>query len=219
MQPTFSDTIPLPNGFQPERNRCRESPRILCRVTSNGGDLRTGEGQILNPSIDDRIAVGLSYDQGSNNLFVAGGGTGKAFVYDAETGEPAATYSLADPGTFVNDVVVASDAAYLTDSFRSFLYKVPLGPAEALPDESEVEEISLGDDFEFVPGSFNANGIDAAPNGNYLIIVNSTTGRSSPRSSQGRARVRTGDLDGRAVPLTDSVDVGQLDAEFGSLRV
>jgi outer membrane protein assembly factor BamB len=137
--------------------------------------LRTGEGEVFVPAAEDRAAIGLSHDRRSNNLFVSGGGTGKGFVYDARTGESAATYTLTDPGTFVNDVVVTSSAAYFTDSFRPFLYKVPLGPGGRLPEQSEVEEISLGDDFQSIDG-FNTNGIDAPPNEEFLIIVNSSTG-------------------------------------------
>ncbi len=68
------------------------------------------------------------------------------------------------------------EAAYFTDSFRPFLYRVPLGPGGDLPDPGDTEEIALGGDFTFVSGSFNTNGIDATSNGKHLIIVNSTTG-------------------------------------------
>lgn len=177
----FPELVPLPNGFQPEgivTGRGHEF--FVGSVAGKGiyrGDLRTGDGEVFVPPADDRVAVGLSYDRRSNALFVAGGETGKAFVYDAETGETAAGYDLTDPGTFVNDVVVTSEAAYFTDSFRPFLYRVPLEPAGRSPDQSAVEEIQLGGEFEFIQGEFNANGIDAPPNGEYLIIVNSTTGQ------------------------------------------
>jgi sugar lactone lactonase YvrE len=97
-------------------------------------------------------------------------------VYDAGTGETAAVYELTDPnGTFVNDVVVTRTAAYFTDSFQSQFYRVPLGPRGRLPDQSAVETTPLGGDF--VPaGPFNANGIDAPPDGEFLIVVNSSSG-------------------------------------------
>ena len=177
----FPDVLPLPNGFQPEgivTGRGHEF--FVGSVAGRGiyrGDLRTGEGDVFVSPTTDRVAVGLSYDRRSNNLFVAGGETGKAFVYDAATGETAAVYELTDPGTFVNDVVVTSTAAYFTDSFRPFLYRVPLGPAGRLSHQSAVEEIRLGGEFEFIQGAFNANGIDAPPNEEYLVIVNSTSGQ------------------------------------------
>jgi sugar lactone lactonase YvrE len=52
---------------------------------------------------------------------------------------------------------------------------VPL-TANGTPDLTAVHEIPLDSDFEFIPGAFNANGIEAVPNGKLLIVVNSTTG-------------------------------------------
>jgi sugar lactone lactonase YvrE len=76
----------------------------------------------------------------------------------------------------VNDVVVTSSAAYFTDSFRPYLYRVPLGARGRLPEQGAAEELSLGDDFESVPNAFNANGIDASPDESFLVVVNSATG-------------------------------------------
>jgi len=73
-------------------------------------------------------------------------------------------------------VVVTRDAAYFTDSFQPVLYRVPLGPGGALPDQSAVELIPLTGDFAFIPGGFNANGIEASSDGRWLLIVNSTNG-------------------------------------------
>ena len=185
----FPDVLPLPDGFQPEgivTGRGHEF--FVGSVAGRGiyrGNLRTGKGDVFIPPTANRVAAGLSYDRRGSNLFVAGGETGKAFVYDAKTGETAAVYDLTDSGTFVNDVVVTSTAAYFTDSFRPSLYRVPLGPAGRLPDQSAVEEIQLSGDFEFLQGEFNANGIDAPPNGEYLVVVNSTSGqlyRVDPKS-------------------------------------
>jgi sugar lactone lactonase YvrE len=179
-KPAFPDTIPLPTGFRPEGITAGRGHEFFVGSLATGaiyrGDLRTGEGELLVSSTVDRVAVGLSHDHRSDLLFVAGQTRGKAFVYDAKTGETAAIYSLTDEASFVNDVVVTRTAAYFTDSFRPVLYRVPLGPAGRLPDQSAVEEIPLGGDFEFIPGAFNTNGIDAPPNGKYLIIVNSRTG-------------------------------------------
>jgi hypothetical protein len=84
---------------------------------------------------------------------------------------------LKDPSlSFINDVIVTRSAAYFTDSFQPVLYRVPLGPGGELPDLSEVEEIALGGDFNFVPGAFNTNGIDATPDGESLVIVHSSMG-------------------------------------------
>ena len=52
-----------------------------------------------------------------DRLFVAGGGTGTARVYDADDGDLLREYLLAAaPPTFVNDVTLTKRAAYFTDS-------------------------------------------------------------------------------------------------------
>jgi sugar lactone lactonase YvrE len=177
----FPEVIPLPDGFQPEGIVTGNGSTFFVGSIPTGaiyrGDYRTGEGEILVPGQSDRQAIGLAFDSRTGLLYVAGGPTGMAFVYDAETGATVASIEFATPpGTFVNDVVVTKDAAYFTDSFRPVLYRVPLENDGELPDPVVSETIPLGGDFQFIPGGFNANGIDAIPNGKTLIIVNSTTG-------------------------------------------
>ena len=72
------------------------------------------------------MAVGVDYDRG--RLFVAGGGTGDGYVYDAETGAPIAVYDFTSAASFVNDVIVTRTDAWFTDSLSPVLYRVPLGP-------------------------------------------------------------------------------------------
>lgn len=205
---TFPAVLPLPDGFQPEGIVTGRGHVFFVGSLANGavyrGDLRTGEGEVFVSPAAGRVAVGLSHDRRSNDLFVAGGPTGTAFVYDGDTGETAAVYDLTGPGSFVNDVVVTRTAAYFTDSFRPVLYRVPLGPAGRLPDGSAVETVRLGGDFESVPNAFNANGIDAPPSGEYLIVVNSTTGllyRVDPTSGLA-SRI---DLGGETLPNGDGI--------------
>jgi len=91
-----------------------------------------------------RVAVGVYVDTRSNSIFVAGGGTGKGYVYDAATGTPLNELTLTAPGSFVNDVVVTRDAAFFTDSFRSVLYRVEIGSGVSVsgtPQEIELAEI------------------------------------------------------------------------------
>jgi sugar lactone lactonase YvrE len=207
----FPDHIPLPNGFAPEGIVSGRGTEFFVGSLANGdifrGDYRTGEGDVL--TTDNTVAVGLSYDRRSDRLFVAGGATGQAFVYEARTGETEATYDFASSGTFVNDVVVTREAAYFTDSFRvsdagrAVLYRVPLGLGGRLPDQSDVTERELSEDFEVVSG-FNANGIDATPNGDSLVVVNSTTGllyRVDPASGEATAI----DLGGDTVTAGDGI--------------
>jgi hypothetical protein len=176
---TWPDVIALPNGWLPEGVVTGHGPVIYSGSRANGASyaatLRTGEGAIIVPGQAGRVAVGLSFDARSNYIFVAGGPTGKAYVYDAATGDLAQEYTLTAPGTFVNDVIVTRDAAYFTQSALAEYYRVPLGPGGQLGAPGDVETIPLSGEWQQVLG-FNANGIEATPNGKSLIIVNSTTG-------------------------------------------
>jgi hypothetical protein len=183
MARAFPEVLPLPDGFAPEGIAIGRGTTFYVGSLVDGaiyaGDLRTGEGAILVPGDPDRVAVGLDVDERSNYLFVSGHMTGQAYVYDAGSGALLATYQLADPAdgdTFINDVIVTRDAAYFTDSFRPYIYRVPLGPAGTLPDAGAVEAIELTGEFQFQAGGFNSNGIAATADGEWLIVVNSTFG-------------------------------------------
>ena len=171
---SFPDTLPLPDGWLPEGIATGAGSTIYSGSRADGsiwkGDLRTGEGEIL-VDTDGRVAVGLKVDRGL--LFVAGGPTGDAYVYDAGTGEEIAVLDLTDDPSFVNDVIVTMDAAWFTDSQSAVLYRVALGP-DGTP-TGEVETVPLSGDWQQVVG-FNANGVAATPDGRTLLVVNSTTG-------------------------------------------
>ena len=66
-----------------------------------------------------RIAAGMKFDPRSNYLYVAGGTSGRATVYNAASGEEIAFYEFLPPGVpGINDVVVTRVAAYFTDTTR-----------------------------------------------------------------------------------------------------
>ncbi|CAN5356742.1 hypothetical protein BH24GEM3_BH24GEM3_11190 [soil metagenome] len=209
----FPEVIALPNGFFPEGIDFGRGTTFYVGSLATGaifrGDARTGTGDLLVPAQPGREAVGLKYDQRSDRLFVAGGFTGQAYVYDASTGATLAVYPLADPAdgaTLVNDVVVLKDAAYFTDSFRPVIYRVPLGKHGALPPAGAVEEIPLTGDFEFIPDApfGNANGIAATPNGKQLIVVNMATGKLYLVDPE-TGRATEIDLGGGSVPDGDGI--------------
>ena len=172
------DVIPLPTGFQPEGIAGGKGPRFFVGSIPTGavfrGDLRTGGGRILVPGRVGRSAIGLEVDH-RGRLFVAGGDTGKAWVYDVHDGVELAAYRLAPAGepTFINDVVVTRHAAWFTDSFRAVLYRVPVGRG-SLGGSSSVRELPLSGDFDLLDG-FNTNGIETTPDRRQLIIVQSNT--------------------------------------------
>jgi outer membrane protein assembly factor BamB len=172
----YPDVIPLPNGFFPEGIAVGNGHTYYTGSLADGaiwtGDLRTGEGSVLVPGTPGRLAVGMDFDNSSGNLFVAGGPGGTLSVYDTSDGSTVAEVAL--PGAFLNDVIVSGRTAYVTDSFLPQFFAVdldnrgtPTGSYATLP---------LGGDFGFVPGQFNANGIEATQDGSALIIVNAFLG-------------------------------------------
>jgi hypothetical protein len=196
--------IPLPTGFQPEGIATQKGDDFFTGSLADGaiykGSLRTGEGDIFVPGMPGRVAVGMSIK--GKTLFVAGGPTGNAYAYNTKTGEELGVFDLTDAdSSFVNDVIATRNAAWFTDSFNQRLYKVPIrdkgkfGKPKVLP---------LTGDIVFVPGEFNANGIEAARNGKRLIVVQSNTGELfevHPRTGD----ARTIDLGGESVPSGDGI--------------
>ena len=176
---TFPEIIALPDGFQPEGIVRGYGPTLYAGSLADGSiyevDLLTGEGDLLVQGQSGQVAVGLSFDRRSGYLFVAGGPTGTATIYDTRGGGLVAQYQLTEQPAFINDVIVTSRAAYFTNSLQAEFYRVPLGPAGQVPAADEVESIPLTGDFQQVDG-FNANGIEAAQNGRHLIIVNTALG-------------------------------------------
>lgn len=166
----FPDRIELPDDFRPEGIDIRGSTFYVGSIPTGAvyaGDLRTGDGDVLVPGREGRAAIGV--DEAGGQLWVAGGPTGMAFVYDAETGADVDSFQLAaTTPTFVNDVVVTGDTAYLTDSQQPVVYRVQDGVVTAL---------GLGGDYEHQVGAFNLNGIDATPDGSTLLAVQSATGK------------------------------------------
>lgn len=146
------------------------------------GDLRTGEGRVFVTGEEGREAVGLEIDQ-RNRIFVVGGASGGATVYDAATGATLATYRFPGDTGSVNDTVVTRDAVYFTDSMRPSLYVVPLGPGDRLDEQASVRALPLTGDFVYrddgscslAPG-VNANGIETSPDGQRLLVVQFNTG-------------------------------------------
>jgi len=170
----YPEVIALPDGFFPEGIAVGTGSDVYAGSLANGaiwkGDLRSGAGDILVPGIDGGIAVGMSFDNRSGNLFVAGGPSGTATVYDGTTGATVAQLNLA--AGFVNDVEVTRTAAYFTNSFAPEIYEVPLDARGEI--DGPVRTIPLTGDFTFVPGGFNANGIEATQSGDHLIVAGSS---------------------------------------------
>jgi sugar lactone lactonase YvrE len=205
---TFPDTIPLPNGFQPEGIAVGTGTTFYVGSIPTGaiyrGDLRTGEGSIFVEAQAGRSAIGMKYDDRSGLLFVAGGMTGYAYIYDGRTGANVDEIQLTTSPSFINDVAITKDAVYFTNSFQPEIYRVPLANNGDLPSNPTSETIPLTGDYQFTPGTFNANGIAATPNGKTLIIVNDSD--SSLYTVDPQTGVATLiDLGGATVPNGDGI--------------
>jgi hypothetical protein len=150
------------------------------------GDLRTGQVQRFIDNPPGRLAVGLKADLPHGLLFVAGGSTGQAYVYDLDTGAPLATYQLTTGPAFINDVALTRTGAWFTNSSAAELYFVPAthkatSPPITLPLTGPASDLS---------GTFNSNGIAATADGTRLLVahtgqgavnvVDPTTGASRP---------------------------------------
>ncbi len=189
---SFPETIPLPDGFQPEGITLGHGHTAYVGSLADGSiyetDLRTGAGSLLvQGSFGTMLAVGLDFDESSGYLFVAGGIFGDGRVYDTKTGELVDQLLLGVPGaSWINDVAVTRDAAYFTDSFGPHIFLGPHIYKVALDSHGapvgDPQEITLGGEwFDVFPTSpeelvINANGIVATPDNGTLIVVNSASG-------------------------------------------
>lgn len=212
----FPTVLQLPDGWLPEGIAVGNGTTLYSGSRRHGGiyavDLETGVGHVLVPGREGRAATGLKFDARTGYIFASGAATGDLHVYNSSTGDNVASYKLAaTPGpTFINDVILTPYAAYLTDSMRPVLYRVPLGQDGSLPAAGEIEVVNLKGDYVHQAG-FNVNGIETTPSGDGLIIVQSNTGRlfevnpftgNTTRIDLGSDTVLSGDgllMDGRTL--------------------
>jgi hypothetical protein len=231
----FPDVISLPAGWQPEGIAKGRGPTLFSGSIASGDVLavnaRTGVSHLVVDAPPGRTAVGLKQDRWGR-LWVAGGSTGQAYLYGTD-GTPLATFSLGSPpSTFINDLVITSEAVWLTDSFDAVLYKIPVG-RDGSPGAPVA--VHLTGAYQHAPG-FNLNGIEVTAGGHWLVAVQSNTGilyridPSTGRATQitlGGGSVVNGDgllLQGRQLYVVQNffnkVAVVKLDAPaFGSGKV
>jgi hypothetical protein len=196
-----SRSVPLPTDFQPEGIAVGTGPTFYVGSMRDGdiyrGSLHSGKGSVF-IDVSGRQALGMKVDEPRHRLFVAGGFTGHAYVYDTRTGATLADFTLAKAGsTVVNDVVVTRRAAYFTESFAPRLYKVPLRPHGSFgtPKIVRVKGPAGGSTAQ---GAFGLNGIAATPAGRTLLVDRSDLGALftiNPRTGQSRlVHLRKGSL-------------------------
>ena len=176
---TYPDLIALPDGFKPEGIVSGKGADFYVGSLKDGsifkGDYCTGTGSVwFTPTAGQQQAAGLSYDWRTKYLFVAGGTSGNVRVLDTTTATEVSVIDVAG-SILINDVIVTLDGAYLTEFFAPALYKIPLTFLGGLTSDPTIT-LPLTGDFTFVPGGFNANGIEATLFGNSLLVVNSDAG-------------------------------------------
>lgn len=149
------------NGGTVYRGNAWRGNRRLEVFLPGGADGRTdARGMKVNPQ---------------GQLFIAAGPTGSMWMYDAVTGRLLSSFRNGIEGSFINDVAIAPDgAAYFTDSNVPLLYRIKA-------DTNGVYQFEFWRDLrdtviQYGPG-FNLNGIVATPDGKYLIVVQSNTGK------------------------------------------
>jgi sugar lactone lactonase YvrE len=196
---SFPARIDLPRGWQPEGIASGRGNQLFVGSIPSGAvfqfDARTGRGRVFVSGRQGRAAIGMKV--ADSRLFVAGGGTGKGFVYSARTGRPLKDFRFAPPrsDTFVNDVVVTPTAAYFTDSRRSALYVVPRNLSQ--PTRLDLPDVPLA-------AGNNLNGIVATPDGRTLIAVQTNAGKLW-RISAATGRASAIDLNGASVANGDGL--------------
>jgi sugar lactone lactonase YvrE len=139
------------------------------------GNFQRGTAELFIDAPDGRMALGMAVDPARRLLFVAGGFTGQAYVYDTRTKATVATYQFGNPQTSViNDVAVTTRGAWFTDSKQAKLYFVPMTRAGV---STQFRTLALSGPAADTSGQFNLNGIQATARAKTLIVAHSANGR------------------------------------------
>ena len=184
--------IRLPDGWQPEGIAAGRGTSLYVGSIPTGavwkGDARTGQGDVLVPGRPgERNAIGIKVDK-RNRLFVAGGPTGKAFVYDAADRRGPGQLPARRPrgtATFVNDVAVTSKAAWFTDSRGRPAVRPAARPPRRPARPGRGPHPGPDRRLRARDEGTNLNGIVAAKDGRALLAVQTNTGklfRINPRT-------------------------------------
>jgi len=160
------------------------------------GDGTIYRGTIDNPTVSEFIpggsgksAIGLEVAGGK--LFVAGGMTGKVFVYKLRTKELLATFDTGS-GAFLNDLVVTRKGdVFVTDSFRPMLWQITAAQVKAR--SGAPVGIPVEPEIHYTAGQFNLNGIVARKGGRQLVVVQTNEGKLF------RIDLRRGATNGRVI--------------------
>jgi sugar lactone lactonase YvrE len=202
----YPETIPLPNGWQPEGIATGAGNEFFAGSRATGaifrGNLKTGEGAVFLPP-DGGAALGMKVDRRRDHLFVAGGPTGLAKIYDTNTARLLRSFALGAGPWFINDVTLTRRAAYFTDSVNPRLGVVKLGRHGRVPATAKTLPLTGDLEYDTNPNTFELNGIAAAGHGR-LITVQSRNGKLFLVNARS-GRTKEIDLGGGSVPNGDGL--------------
>ena len=170
-----TDVIVLPGATSAEGIAAGEGSTFFAGEIDSGdifrGDVRRGTAAPFIDAPEGRGALGMAVDTRRDLLFVAGGFTGQAYIYDTDTGAPVADYQFGAPGSsIVNDVALTRAGAWFTDSVAPKLYFVPID-RRGVP--GPFRTLDLTGPAAALTGDFNLNGIQATRDGRTLIVAHS----------------------------------------------
>jgi sugar lactone lactonase YvrE len=190
----------LPDNAFPEGIAVDEEAGVFYASSLSQGTIFRGNltepnaGVFLPGGIDGRtITLGLNLDLERKRLFVCGGHTGMAFVYDTNDGRLLGRFSTGvtptadfqNASTLLNDVaVLPSGDAFFTDSAVPILFRLPVDAVG----QSGPQTLEPWLDFTGTPLVYqtegpnfldrvNANGLIATEGGQYLIVLQTNTGK------------------------------------------
>jgi len=196
----------LPDGFQPE-GIASIGRTFFSGSVADGriwrGDLITGKGAVLVPSVPGRSLRGMQVDRRTGLLWTTGseGATGIVLAVDSRTGTVVRRFEVPGAG-FLNDLVVTRRTVWVTDSNVDRLTAVPLG-RHGRPGAGSVRFLPLTGDWPATPaGQLGANGIRALRDGSLVLnntsagglyTVDPCTGRVRRIPVSGTPAIRSGD--------------------------
>ncbi|MFF1251846.1 hypothetical protein ACFVYC_05050 [Pseudarthrobacter sp. NPDC058329] len=138
------------------------------------GDIRDDKAKRFIDVPDGRMAVGMKADVRNNLLYVAGGGNGKAYIYNTDTKATVADLTLTTKaGSFINDVVLTDDGAWFTNSKYGELYQVKANRWGEVRKAVRTLTVKGEAGAALAPEDFGLNGIESARDGRVLIVAHS----------------------------------------------
>jgi hypothetical protein len=185
------------------------------------GDIRKDKATKFIDAPSGRVAVGMKADGRNDLLFVAGGPTGQAYVYDTETGKTVKTYQLTKKEAFINDVALTDQGAWFTNSRQAELYFIPvdddgdLGTARTLALKGPAADTSKQFNLNGIAYSRDARRLVVAHSGNAaLYTVSPRTGNSTEITG-----VKVPNVDGILVKGSTVWAVQNMSNQISRLRV